>query len=216
MVASPTNWEVLLIGGSSGVGKTTVARRIGRQLGRSVVHVDDLRLAFQHSRVHLPDAAGTAALYFFWDAPDVWQRPPAELRDALIAVGAALAPAIEIVVANHIDQAEMGPIVIEGDNIVPALVARPMIHELATSGRVRGLFLVEPDEGTLLANSMARGRHGFGQTEAEQRTEARAHWLYGQWLADEALRWRMPVLEPRPSETLDERVMAAIATAEHW
>ncbi len=77
MVASPTNWEVLLIGGSSGVGKTTVARRIGRQLGRSVVHVDDLRLAFQHSRVHLPDAAGTAALYRFWDAPVVWQRQPA-------------------------------------------------------------------------------------------------------------------------------------------
>lgn len=175
MVAFPTNWAVLLIGGSSGVGKTTLARRIGRQLGRSVVHVDDLRLALQHSRVHLPDAAGTAALNCFWEAPDVWQYPPADLRDALIAVGSALAPAIEVVAANHIDQAEMGPIVIEGDNIVTALVARPMIHEraTATSRRVRGLFLVEPDEGTLLANSMARGRHGFGQTEAEQRTEAR-------------------------------------------
>ena len=94
MVAFPTNWAVLLIGGASGVGKTTVARRMGRQLGRSVVHVDDLRLVFQHSRVHLPDAAGTAALYRFWEAPDVWQRPPAELRDALIAVGSALAPAL--------------------------------------------------------------------------------------------------------------------------
>jgi 2-phosphoglycerate kinase len=206
---------VLLIGGSSGVGKTAVARRMGRQLGRSVVHVDDLRLAFQHSRVTLPDAASTAALYLFWDAPDVWQRPPDELRDALIVVGSALAPAIEVVVANHIDQAEMGPIVIEGDNIVPALFARPMMQERATGGRIGGLFLVEPDEGTILANIMARGRRGFEQTEAEQRTEARAKWLYGQWLADEALRQRLPVLEPRPFETLDERVTAAIATAGH-
>jgi hypothetical protein len=177
-----------------------------------VVHVDDLRLAFQHSRVTLPDAASTAALYLFWDAPDVWQRAPEELRDALIAVGSALAPAIEVVVANHIDQAEMGPIVIEGDNIVPTLLARPMMHERATGGRVRGLFLIEPDEGTILAHIVARGRRGFGQTEAEQRTEARAKWLYGQWLAGEALRHRLPVLEPRPFETLDERVMVAIAT----
>ena len=61
-------------------------------------------------------------------------------------MGSALAPAIEVVVANHIDQAEMGPIVIEGDDIVPALVARPTMHKRATGGHVRGLFLIEPDE----------------------------------------------------------------------
>ncbi len=209
-----TVWTVLLIGGSSGVGKTGAARRIGHRCGVSVLHVDDLRLAFQHSRATLPDVGDTQALYFFWNNPDVWRQPPDSGRDGLIAVGHALSPAIEIAAVNHLVQIEMGPLVIEGDNIVPALIARPLLHEYATDARVRAVFLVEPDEEVLLANIVARSRVVAGQTDAERRTEARAKWLYGQWLATEARHFGLPVLEPRPWDTLDARLAAAIDTAE--
>jgi 2-phosphoglycerate kinase len=209
-----TDWTVLLIGGPSGVGKTGAARRIGRQRRVSVLHVDDLRLAFQHSGATLPDAAATRALYLFWDDPDVWRRLPDAGRDGLIAVGHALSPAIEVVAVNHLAQAEMGPLVIEGDNIVPALIARPLLREYATDAQVRAVFLVEPDEAALLANIAARGRVVAGQSDAERRTEARAKWLYGQWLATEAGRLGLPVLEPRPWDTLDARLAAAINAPE--
>ncbi len=41
------DWRVLLIGGSSAIGKTTVARDLGRRLGVSVIPADDIRLAVQ-------------------------------------------------------------------------------------------------------------------------------------------------------------------------
>jgi len=207
-------WTVLLIGGSSGVGKTGAARRLGQRLGVSVLHVDDLRLAFQHSRATLPTADATRALYLFWDDPDVWRRPPEAGRDGLIAVGQALSPAIEIVAVNHLAQGEMGPLVIEGDNIVPALFTGPLLRAHATGTRVRAVFLVEPDEAALRANIAARGRVVVGQSEAEQHTEARAKWLYGRWLAVEARHLALPVLEPRPWDTLDARLAAAIDAPE--
>ena len=55
MEARQTNWMVLLIGGSSGVGKTSVANQLGLRFGASWLQVDDVRLAFQRSRVALPE-----------------------------------------------------------------------------------------------------------------------------------------------------------------
>ena len=39
-------WRVLLLGGASGIGKSTVAMRLGQRLGLPWLQVDDFRLAF--------------------------------------------------------------------------------------------------------------------------------------------------------------------------
>jgi hypothetical protein len=43
--ASMLPWEVLLIGGSSGTGKTLATQEVGQRLGVSVLQADDVRLA---------------------------------------------------------------------------------------------------------------------------------------------------------------------------
>lgn len=98
---------------------------------------------------------------------------------------------------------------IEGDAILPSLVARPSIQQRMQDGQIRAVFLVEPDEKMLLANMLARGRGIEQFSEAEVRTEARAKWLYGQWLSQEAQRSSPLVLEPRPWKTLLERIEKA-------
>lgn len=205
MATHRPDWNVLLIGGPSGVGKTIVAKQIGLQLGVSWLHVDDLRLALQHSQVTLPD--GADALYFFEKTPDVWRLPPEHLCESLIATAHVMSAAIEIVVANHVDTE--APVVIEGDGILPSLFARPMVHERVIGGQVAGVFLVEPDEDILLANIRLRRRGIAGRMDVDLRTEARAKWLYGQWLATQARSYGLPVLEARPWETLAERIVAA-------
>jgi 2-phosphoglycerate kinase len=47
MAQSQPDWRVLLIGGSSGVGKTLVARELARHFGVSLILADDVRLALQ-------------------------------------------------------------------------------------------------------------------------------------------------------------------------
>jgi len=205
MATRRPDWRALLIGGPSGVGKTIAAKQIGLQLGISWLHVDDLRLALQHSQVSLPN--DTDALYFFEKTPDVWRLPPERLCESLIATAQVMSAAIEIVVANHVDTE--APVVIEGDGILPSLFARPMVHGRVISGQVAGVFLVEPDEDTLRANIRLRGRGTASRMDVELRTEARAKWLYGQWLATQARSCGLPVLEAQPWETLAERIVAA-------
>jgi 2-phosphoglycerate kinase len=185
MVARQTNGMVLLIGGASGVGKSVVANQLGLRLGASWLHVDDLRLAFQRSRVMLPER--TEALYFFEETPEIWTMPPELLRDGLIGVGQVLSPALEVIIENHVDT--VAPVVIEGDAILPSLLSRPTVRDRVSDGHVQAVFLVETEEEVVFANIVARGRGMGGRREAEQRTEARAKWLYGQWLADEAHRY---------------------------
>jgi 2-phosphoglycerate kinase len=203
------NWTVLLIAGPSGVGKSSVAPLIAVRYGVAWLMVDDLRLALQRSRVTLPER--TNALYCFETAPDVRQLPPERRRDAAIAVGEVLSPAIEVVVENHVDQAI--PIVIEGDAIQPALLDRPPVQTRAGDGRIHAVFLVEPDAEAFLSNIRSRRSRIAGWTDYEVALYARGMWLYGQWLAREAHRFGVPVITPRPWATLVDRIIAAIAPA---
>ena len=193
-----TTAEVLLLGGASGTGKTSLAKQLGLHLGRSWLHVDDVRLAFQRSHVTLP--AQTEALYFFEETPAVWSLPPERLRDGFIAVGQALSPALEVIIENHVDT--VAPVVIEGDAILPSLWSRPSVRACMSTGHVQ----------TVLPNILGRGRRLSGRPERELRTEARAKWLYGQWLAQQAQRFGVPVVASRPWSTLLERILTASST----
>ncbi len=201
---------VLLIGGASGVGKTSVAKQLGLRLGRSWLYLDDVRLAFQRSRVTLPEK--TEALYFFEETPAVWTLPPEHLRDGLIGVGQVLSPALEVIIENHVDTA--APVVIEGDAILPSLWSRPSVRDRVSKGRVQVVFLIETEEEAMLTNVLARGRGVGTRPETELWTEARAKWLYGQWLAEEANRFGLPVMEPRPWSTLVARILTARSASE--
>ncbi len=121
----------------------------------------------------------------------------------LIAVGEILSAPLEVVIENHVDQGI--PIVIEGDGILPSLLSRTPVAE--RMGMVRAAFIVEPDKSEVLENVLVRGRYDEGITQDELRNEARAKWMYGQWLAREAALYDLPVIQPRPWGTLAQRLL---------
>ena len=86
-------WQVLLIGGPSGIGKSTVAAEVALRLGVPWLMVDDLRLALQRCGLPIPDA----------DAVETFDGP-----GGLVALGKAVAPAIEVVIENHVNQSSAG------------------------------------------------------------------------------------------------------------
>lgn len=202
-----SDWRVLLIGGSSGVGKTRVAQTLARQRGLSVLLVDDIRMSIQ--QVTTP--AEQPGIHYFLAHPTIWQKPPEAVCEGFIAVGNALVRPLSAIIAHHVFVESAGPVIIEGDGILPALAAcRDFVSMHFTSagvtGEVRAVFLVEPDEEVVIQCMRPRGP-GFDRlAQKEQETLARAHWLYGQWLRSQAGRYGLPVVESRPRETLVERV----------
>ena len=193
------SWKVLLIGGSSGVGKTVVARELARRLSLSLLLLDDVRLALQqatsretHPQLHV----------FLEYQREQWRNSESIVRD-WIAVGKAMTNPLQAIVNHHIVVPDVGPIIIEGDGILP--IRR---SPLEASKDICTVFIVDEEETKLLHNLQSRGR-GFNELDrAEQEGFAHASWLYGQWIGQEAKRFELPVINARPQRTLPDRLLA--------
>ncbi len=192
-------WQVLLLGGPSGVGKTSVSYRLARRFGVGITEVDDFQVLLE--RMTTPEQQ---PVLHFWRTHSDPDRPSAlEIMEQGLEVGEMMAPGLEAVIANHLETNT--PMVLEGDFIHPSLASRTSFAGQANEGRVRAVFLHEPDEAQLVANYLAREPERGPQTK-----RARVSWLKGQWLEREAKRHGHPVVIARPWETVLERVMASV------
>ncbi|WP_328953207.1 AAA family ATPase [Kitasatospora purpeofusca] len=199
-------WELVLLGGASGVGKSVAAARIARATGAFVVEFDDVVAAVQE----LTTAEQHPALHHF-DAPAAPERPedtwsPERVLALQIATAEALEPAALGVVRNRLTVPV--PAVIEGDYLAPAICARAVALGRAAGRDVRAVFLHEGDADRIAANYAAREPASGVQTG---RAEVGAR--YSHWLADEARRHALPVVDCRPWSTLADRLDAALEAA---
>jgi 2-phosphoglycerate kinase len=214
MTSHPGGWTILAIGGSSGTGKTLAAQAVAKHSGVSMLLVDDIRLALQQ----MTTPKEQPELHFFSSLEErgVWEDTPEHLRDGFITVGKAIAPALETIMAHHIVVSGVGPLILEGDGILPQTVASPRFSELKRfyglrlTNEVRAVFLYEADQQAILQNMLARGR-AFQDLPPEQQYQlAHASWLYGEWLRQEAGNYHLRVIASRPWETLFERILEMI------
>ena len=193
-------WRVLLIGGSSGVGKTVVARELSKRLSISLLLLDDVRLAIQQVTSH----ATNPDLHVFLNYQEEQWRNAESICADWVRVGNAMLKPLEAIIHHHLIVPDVGPLIIEGNGILPGITGQ-FIEPKAVST----VFIVESDEGQLLRNLHSRGR-GFNEWNSpEQEAFAHASWLYGQWLAREAKQLDLHVIETQPQQTLLERLLAS-------
>jgi len=192
-------WQVLLLGGPSGVGKTAVSYRLARHFGVGVTEVDD----FQALLERMTTAEQQPAIHFWRTHPAPEQLSAAEIIQHLLEQSDALRPGLEGVIANHLEASTA--VVLEGDFLLPALAAQASFSGQANGGRVRGAFLHEPDERQFAANYLSRE-----PASGLQLKRAHVSWLHGVWLSGEA-KYGLPVVLARPWDTVLERLMAALA-----
>jgi 2-phosphoglycerate kinase len=193
------SWEVLLIGGASGTGKTSVAHRLAHHLAIGVTGVDDFQVILE--RMTTPEQQ--PVLHFWRTHPDPELLTAEEIMRQGFEVALAMTPALEAVIADHL-QTKV-PLVLEGDFIAPALAAQPSFGGLSNAGRVEAVFLYEPDEAQIMRNFSLREPEAGAQAK-----RARVSWLQGQWLHRECGRLGIPALAARPWETLFTRVLEAV------
>ncbi len=192
-------WEVLLLGGASGVGKTAVSYRLARHFGIGITEVDDFQVLLE--TMTTPEQQ--PALHFWKTHPNPYALSAAEIFAQGLRVGEAMAPGLEAVIANHLETD--CPVLLEGDFLLPALAARAAYGEQENNGRVLGLFLIEEDEEQLVANFLARE-----PARGPQRARAQVSRLYSQWLRQESERLGVLALPARPWETLFSRILTAL------
>ncbi len=200
----PLDWKVLLIGGNSGSGKTSIAGQLARRFGVALAEVDDFRLVLARMTTpkDLPAIHGVLA-----DGSQPGTTPQAECQ-VLIDTAAIMSQALEIVVANHVNT--NAPIILEGDGITPAFAAQQVYANLDTGNWVKAVFLIEDDEEQLYRNAIKRKR-GFEQLpSAQQQQQVQASWLYGQWLQQAVTQHDVLMIAPCPWATLEARIVEAI------
>jgi 2-phosphoglycerate kinase len=193
-------WQVLLLGGASGTGKTAISYRLAQYFGIGLTEVDDFQVLLE--RMTTPEQQ--PALHFWRTHPAPHQLSATEIMEQGLTIGPVMAPGLEAVIANHLESKT--PIVLEGDFIHPALAAQKTFSGIPNEGQVRAIFLHEEDEQQLLMNVARRERE-----QGLQAKRARVSWLYGQWLKHEADRYGLAVLPARPWDTLFERFLAAVS-----
>lgn len=191
------SWQVLLLGGASGTGKTSISYRLAHHFGVGITEVDDFQIVLERMTTPMEQPI----LHRCW-GPEAARLSPEQIVELQIAVVETPTPALEAVVDNHIKTNT--PIILEGDYILPSLASR--CPATADRGGVRAVFLHEPDETQLQRNFSYRDVDG-----EEQRHRARVSWLFSQWLKAEAQRRSLPVVEARPWATVFDRVQAVIA-----
>lgn len=103
----------------------------------------------------------------------------------------------------------------EGDYLLPDLATMERYDRYdradraEAAGRVRAVFLYEPDERQLLRNVAHRE-----PATGEQDKRATVSRLLGEWLRVEADRLGVPALPARPFDTLPDRILACISGAQ--
>jgi 2-phosphoglycerate kinase len=189
---------VLLIGGGSGVGKSSVALQLARRFEVGLTEVDDFQRVLE--RMTTPEQF--PAVHAFRLDPDGWWAMNDQSKvDALIAYGEVMSMALEPVLRNHLDGCI--PTIYEGDFLLPSFAARDSYCGHSTDGRVRGVFLYD-DAGQIDRNFQQRE----GQSQPDR---ARISHLYGQWLRSEAERYGQLAVSARPWETVLDRIVAELA-----
>ena len=209
-------WKILLVGGSSGTGKTRLAQKLGHELGVSVLQVDDLRLGLQAVTIETTHAP----LHPFTGiAVEETLSSPESVFDGYLSVADAIEPAVRAVMSHHIDVADAGPLIIEGDGILPRLGSVEYLKqadawfENVPDDAVLSLFLVEEDLQQLRANMYGRTRGAGdapGQRDGERSTLSQGGWKFGQRLQFDAETRSIPVLRPRPFDNLLRRALDAL------
>ncbi|MGX4735011.1 AAA family ATPase [Kitasatospora griseola] len=194
------SWDVLLIGGASGVGKSRAAAGLAAAHGAFTVEFDDVVAALQAATT----PATHPALHHF----AAYRDPEAELGpdrvlDLQIATAHTLDEALLGVVRNRLSVDV--PAIVEGDYLTPRAAARAAAEAAAHRRRLHTVFLHEGDPARIGAN-YAHREPDLGPQPARAQVSAR----YSHWLADQARVHRLPVVDCHPYDTLPQRLAAAL------
>jgi 2-phosphoglycerate kinase len=192
--------RLILVGGSAGSGKTTLAAALADELGAGWLQLDTLWITMKA-------AVGPGSSAF--DGLDVAGRmhrgrdPDDELLAAHVAASEAVCAVLPEVFAFELETHRV--LVGDGAWLLPSFIADLRLPDT----EVRSVFLNHADVDGVSA-ALAPRLGGRPAQERHQRMN-RQIWRYGDWLGIQARLHGLPVLDPLPFSTLAHRARAVLA-----
>jgi 2-phosphoglycerate kinase len=197
------DWTILLIGGSVGTGKSTLSRKLAAHFGVLAIEGD----LFRQVLLSAVPKETQPELHRFGE-PDTWTRPTEELVADTMAADMYLCHMSELVLTRQDVRQE--PSILEAVWVQPEFAVQESFAGQSLKGRVRSLFLVEPEIDAIEGRLAQRGEW-WSRIPAEQR-EARVAFFhaFGLEVRRRAEALGLPVLESRPFDTLLDRALVAL------
>lgn len=198
------DWNVLLIGGSAGTGKTTLARQLSEHFSIPVLQVDDIRVAMQE----VLDPKKYPDLFAFIQGDETFFAQSHDvIAKALYKIGKDVWVELKKVIEEHLDS----PVIIEGDGIIPEL-----LHTLPQNN-IRGIFLFDEQEQLKKREKERKEKRGGkidGRpdviTDEWLERYTGVSYLFGQKIKDQAEKHGYTTLRSSPIETLFKRMIGLL------
>ena len=187
------NWTVLLIGGPSGTGKSSIAYQIAQHYGVNVLEVDDIHLSVE--------AVTTKEQYptiHYWSTGVNWMDIGVEGNvNWLIDVSKEMMPVLKALVNRHLE--DKLPIIIEGDFI------HPEITKILDCPEVKTIFVTEENLDQIVQNYQLREGGDLQHYRAEISI------AYGKWIKSYCNQNGITMLEARPWATSLTRALEMLS-----
>lgn len=191
--------RLILIGGTAGSGKSSLARTLSGDLGAGWLQLDTVWIAMKAAVQGSPafdllDAAGR--MHRGGDSDD-------ELLAAHVAASQAVCESLPAVLDFELDTHSV--VVADGAWLLPSFVAGLALPET----EVRCVFLQHADvDGVVAALASRRGGRPWEEHHLRMNRQI---WQYGAWVAEQAIVHDLPVVDPLPFATIVERARGALA-----
>ena len=184
--------KIILIGGSSSTGKTTLARTLARHLSCPCLQLDEITTG-----------SNDPELAFYDGQAGFWELPAEALLQRLVRITERAMPHLISLIEGWSAEGKTG--VIEGEKIHPQL-----LNWLIDEHVGAGVFLIEQDGVRLSQVLQARSNRFRALSAAGQHNVVELNLRFGAWLRDQAVSLDLPWEYARPWETLAGRVLARL------
>jgi 2-phosphoglycerate kinase len=196
------DWQVLLIGGATGSGKTRLSLELGKHFDVRVLEGDVLRWVIESA---VPPGSDPD-LHVFRE-PGIWDLPWQQSLERSLRISARLCKINEVVLARQ--HFVNGPLILEGFWVLPEFATQARFDGVEMAGEVRSLFLYEQDVDALKERLYRRdGERGL---PSDQPSRLAMFYEHGLLIKQRAEELGLPVLQSRPFETLFDRALAVLA-----
>lgn len=189
--------SLILLGGSSCVGKTTVAKALCTKFDLKHQQLNDL-----------PSVSSDPELHLITGEPTQWDLPVEELVNMIARRENALAVHLRLSIQAW--QKSASRVLFEWEGVSPEFAS-----DMGTQDGISAAFIIETDRNRMHKTLSERSKSFCILSEQRKQKIVHMNCLYGERLREEAIRYSCPWVTSQPWDSLCDRLEETVTIRQH-